>query len=278
MNGKKSLNDKKGIFSQMFWGPINRIVLGLKFRQVEIVGRHHIPSNGPFLLVSNHVSRWDGLLVQSLIARPANYLVSPNELKGFQGTVLRSMGAFPANPRFNLLDFFYKQVKKGEGVVVFPEGNIFKDGATHPFKNGAARMALNCSLMGQRLPVIPMAVAYRDDLKTAKIMIGAAIDLEPFERECKDQSNIGVRSLTVRLEREVCQLRYCLGGQADINRLFTGEPLTKWVPRGIKTSETELSDCIETRRLAGRILPVENGPTNGDRSPHPTAGLLGRAV
>lgn len=251
MNGKKCLNDRKGIFSQMFWGPVNRIVLGLKFRKVEIVGRHHIPSNGAFLLVSNHISRWDGLLVQSLIARPANYLVSPNELKGFQGTVLRSMGAFPANPRFDLLDFCYKQVKKGEAVVVFPEGNIFRDGATHPFKNGAARMALNCSAMGQRLPVIPIAVAYQDDLRTARIIVGAAIELEPFEREFMDQSNIGVRSLTVRLEREVCHLRYCLGEQSDNNRLFTGEPLTKWVPRGIKASETEESNCIEARRLAG---------------------------
>jgi 1-acyl-sn-glycerol-3-phosphate acyltransferase len=278
MNGKKCLDDRKGVLSQLFWGPINRIVLALKFRKIEIAGSENIPAAGPFLLVSNHSSRWDGLLVQSLVARPANFLVSPNELKGFQGNVLRSMGAFPANPRYDLLDFFCQQVKKGEGVVIFPEGNIFRDGAIHPFKNGAARMALNCSASGLRLPVLPMAVAYCDELRTAKLTVGQAVELEPFEREFANQSNIGMRSLTVRLEREVCLLRHSLAAQTDSLMLFTGKPLTKWVPRGFKVSEQVESNRTDSWRPAGRVLSVENGPANRDRAQHSAEGLLGRAV
>lgn len=239
MTMKKLIYDRKSPLTMSIFGTLNKLVLPAKFAAIDFIGQENIPGRGPFLLVANHISRWDGLLLQYLIDRPANYMVSPNELTGLQGLIIRSVGAFPADPRFDLHRFVRAQMDKGEALVIFPEGNIFTDGRTHPFKNGAARLALNCAAAGVDLPVIPMALEYvniNNGKDTARCLIGCPIDLKAYVREFREQSNMGIRSLTVRLEREVLILRESLGASADGMRLLSGEPLRMWVPRGVNSA------------------------------------------
>ena len=92
--------DQKNALTVGFWGVVNKIVCAIHFRQFQIKGQENLPKSGPYLLIANHSSRWDPLVLMHLInARMANYMTHPNELKGFQGFVLRSVGAFPADPR-----------------------------------------------------------------------------------------------------------------------------------------------------------------------------------
>src|SRR5262249_15512274 len=129
-------------------------------QELKFSGLENIPVDGPFLAIANHQSRWDGLLLFKAINRVANYMVSPNELKGFQGRVIKSLGGFPADPRFNLMPYMEERLLKGEGIAIFPEGNVFRDGIMHPFKKGAARLILTCYEKGIDLPVIPIAIHY----------------------------------------------------------------------------------------------------------------------
>ncbi|HEY9869065.1 MAG TPA: lysophospholipid acyltransferase family protein [Candidatus Obscuribacterales bacterium] len=229
---RKRLQDTRGWLSFAVFNPLNWLVVRARFRRLEVAGIENVPCEGPFIVVSNHICRWDGLVLHELIGRPCNWMVSPNELTGLQGAVLRSMGCFPADCRYDLVGFVRAQAASGHGIVIFPEGNVFADGATHPFKNGAARLALSCAAAGIALPVVPVAIHYpEEEPASVRVSFGEPVELLPYLEEFAGQSNMGVRSLTVRLYREVCHLRHNLGVSADNLVLFTGRPVKRWVPR-----------------------------------------------
>jgi 1-acyl-sn-glycerol-3-phosphate acyltransferase len=217
---KKQLRDRKNWLVYAFWSRVNALILSWRLKKIKIHGLENLPpGKQPFILVSNHISRWDGLLIYHLLGRPANFLVSPAELLGFQGTVLQSMGAFPASSRFDLKAHVQRQLSKGEPVVVFPEGDIYRDGSTHTFKSGAARLALNAVQEGIDLPVVPVAIKYSADMRSVEVMVAPAVNSAEYE---------DARTLTERLFREVCHLRYQMGSTADLHVLFENKPSRHW--------------------------------------------------
>lgn len=219
---KKELTDRKNAITYAFWSLVNKICISVRFKDFEVIGRENLPKSGPFLLVSNHITRWDGLIVYELIGRPANFMVSPNELAGPQGAVLVSMGSFPADPRTDFINHALNQFKKGEGMVVFPEGNIFRDGSTHPFKMGAARIAMAAAAEGIDLPIIPAAIHYAEDGELARIALGEPVNASDYASIAKDANTGALRLLSERLHREVCFLRNGLGELGDRLALFIG--------------------------------------------------------
>lgn len=192
---KGNLVDRKSKLTVGFFYLVNKLVSRWRFKNIHIEHAENIPRNGSFLLIANHTSRWDGPILMETIGRAANWMVSPNELLGLQGLLLRSVGAFPADRRFELLTYVAQQINKGEPIVIFPEGNIFRDGTTHPFKSGAARILLMCKEMGSDLPVVSVCVNYLNE-NSVQISVAEAVhfrvseELEPHER---------VRDLTDRM-------------------------------------------------------------------------------
>lgn len=258
---RKELRDRKSWLSFAVFNLLNVLTVRFRFDRIKFIGSENIPKNRPFLLVSNHISRWDGLVLHKLIERPSNWMVSPNELKGLQGLILRSMGAFPADSGFRLVEFVRSQAARGEGIVIFPEGNVFYDGTTHPFKNGASRLALSCASAGIPLSVVPAAVHYGTDKRTATVSVGEPVDLSKYVEEYREQSNMGIRSLTVRLNREVCHLRHSLGVQADNLVLFTGPKPKRWAPRlfGEEVREERATSGEKRREAVGCAEAVGAG-------------------
>lgn len=156
------LKDHKTWFRFTFWNFINHLIMRFHFRQIKIEGKENLP-DGPFILVANHSSRWDGPVVQYLLNRKANYMVSPNEMRGLQGRAVRSVGAFPSSSRRELVDFAIGRLFDNEPIVVFPEGNIFRDNFLHPFQKGAARIAIEAVARNKNVPVVPLAISYAND-------------------------------------------------------------------------------------------------------------------
>ncbi|MDZ4836895.1 MAG: lysophospholipid acyltransferase family protein [Candidatus Melainabacteria bacterium] len=183
--------DGKTILGYFFWNLINKIIIAFHFRgKITVEGQHHIPAGGPFILIANHSARWDGPLVQHILNRRANYMVSPNEMKGLQGAAVLSVGAFPAHPRLNPVGFALQQLEAGEPVVVFPEGNVFYDGVIHPFKTGVAKIALHARKNHFEIPIVPVYIEYQQQNKSysAKVVIGTPIrvhDLPAHEGNVK---------------------------------------------------------------------------------------------
>lgn len=206
---EKLPKDGKTWLGFIFWNLINKLIIAFHFRgRIAIEGAANIPASGSFLVIANHSSRWDGPVVQHILNRRANYMVSPNEMRGLQGSAVMSVGAFPAHPRLNPVGYSVQQLHAGEPVVVFPEGNVFYDGVTHPFKTGVAKIVLQCREDQYDLPIVPMFIEYAKDGNrfSAKIRIGKSIvqnDLPVKETNPKEAQ----RALSLKLYEKVVSLR-----------------------------------------------------------------------
>jgi 1-acyl-sn-glycerol-3-phosphate acyltransferase len=226
-----SLVDRKSWWTYNILNLIDTVAVSRHFKALHVEGKEKLPK-GSFILIANHSTRWDGPVVQQVLGRPANWMVSPNELKGLQGLLLQAFGAFPADPRFDLCTFMHTQAAKSEPIVIFPEGDIYRDGSTHNFRNGAARTALLCADNGLDVPIVPMALQYagaKPDV--VHISIGDRIDVRDAVEAYRENPIAAVRHLTTRLHREVCYLRAELGSIRDRETVFEGKPVRLWMPR-----------------------------------------------
>ncbi len=131
------------------------------FYRVEKEGLEHIPDEGPCVLVCNHVSFVDALVIGGCIQRPVRFVMDHRIFKiPLLNFVFRTAGTIPiASAREDavMLEKAYERIdaylKEGEVVCIFPEGRITDNGDLYPFKNGIIRI-----IERTPVPVIPMAL------------------------------------------------------------------------------------------------------------------------
>ncbi len=153
--------------SRLAYPLCRHLILPAHFRQITVRGREHLPRAGPLILAPNHSSRWDALLVPyvagwDVTGRHLRYMVSVNEMTGLQGWVLRHMGGFPVDPlkpAIASLRHGVELLQQQEALVIFPEGNIFRERQIQPLKPGLARLALQA---GSEVQVVPLAIHYSE--------------------------------------------------------------------------------------------------------------------
>ena len=139
-----------------FWA---RSVLASAGVQHQARGLEHLPT-GNFVLVANHLSNFDALVLFAHIRRHMRF-VAKAELQKVQvlGTALRRAGNVfidrkgSATDREKLKDAV-KAVQDKTSIVFFAEGTRSDDGVLRPFKKGAAIMALEA-----QVPLLPVAIA-----------------------------------------------------------------------------------------------------------------------
>lgn len=218
----RPIKDHKDRFTFPLLAALTKFVLGLFFRQIIVKGRENLPKSGPFICIANHSSRFDGPTLGCILDRPANFMVSPYELKGLQGWLLGKVGSFSSDPRQDFVSHIKARTAKGEPFVIFPEGTTYYDGYTHPFKKGVAKLALQAYSAGINLPVVPVAIDY--DFKKprqARFNIGQPVDITEYGKALTPATKDAVTaSLLSALEREVLSLRAELGCTADAQKLL----------------------------------------------------------
>ena len=121
----------------------------------------HIPRTGPCVVVCNHVSFVDALIIAAVVKRPIRFVMDHRIFRApVLGFVFRSAKAIPIAPRKEneaLMEKAFHEVKRvlddGEIVGIFPEGAITRDGDIHDFRPGIER------IVGETpVPVVPMAL------------------------------------------------------------------------------------------------------------------------
>ena len=137
----------------------SRAVLRLIGLPVQVQGLEHIPAEGPCLIVANHASYLDSLLLGALLP-PRFAFVAKRELETtpFFGAALRRLGIafverFDAARGVEDTQSMLARVRAGESFVVFPEGTFRRATGLLPFKLGAFVTAADAGV-----PLVPAAL------------------------------------------------------------------------------------------------------------------------
>jgi len=180
-----------------------------------------LPAEGGFLLVINHISEVDPLIVAHIVwdhGRKPRYLAKSSLFKNkLLGFFLRAAGQIPvyraSKDAVGAYEAAVAAVHAGQCVVVYPEGTITRDPGLWPMvgKSGAARIALATGA-----PVVPVGqwgaqrllapYAKKPDLFPRKLIsmkVGDPVDLSDLTG---DQSTRAVNEATTRIMAAITEL------------------------------------------------------------------------
>jgi 1-acyl-sn-glycerol-3-phosphate acyltransferase len=107
-------------------------------------GRSNVPMVGPALLVSNHQSHLDPVLVGVASPRQLRSLARQTLFVWPLGWLIRSIGAVPidlAGSGIAGVRTTLKMLRDQEAVLLFPEGTRSRDGELQPLQAGFAALA-----------------------------------------------------------------------------------------------------------------------------------------
>ncbi len=177
--------------------------------RVRHTGRRNIPREGGVLVVANHQSHFDPPLVGMVGPRRMNYLARDTlfRFKPF-GWLIHSIGSIPIDRKGRALAGIktaLRCLKRGEMLVVFPEGTRSPDGEIQPFRPGFTTLAVR-----GRAAILPVGIegAYEGwprnqklpRLCNAHVHYGSPIPAEEVSR-------LGERELIAEVERRVRECR-----------------------------------------------------------------------
>ena len=129
-----------------------RVYFGLRLE-----GTEHIPRIGAVVIVPNHQTYADPILVTIPIRRPIYYMAWDRlfDIRGLNW-MIRRLRAFPVriesrDPR--AAREAVRLLQAGEAVMIFPEGSRSLDGGIGRFKPGAFRLAVSVGA-----PILPVTI------------------------------------------------------------------------------------------------------------------------
>jgi 1-acyl-sn-glycerol-3-phosphate acyltransferase len=126
----------------MLWCPCYAI--GQVWFRYRFNGKGYVPKTGPVLLVSNHQSNLDPVLVGIACPRQLKYLARQGLFFWPFSLWIRSLGAVPINRERGALGGIrttLELLKNGNAVLVFPEGSRTPDGNLHALLPGFCLLA-----------------------------------------------------------------------------------------------------------------------------------------
>jgi 1-acyl-sn-glycerol-3-phosphate acyltransferase len=129
--------------------------------RVSIMGADRIPDEGPAVLVCNHVSYVDAIVIMAASPRPIRFVMDHRIFKTpLLGFIFRTARAIPIAPAKEdpwLMEKAFVDIAQalheGDLVCIFPEGKLTRTGEMNAFRGGVGRIVER-----SRVPVIPMAL------------------------------------------------------------------------------------------------------------------------
>ena len=131
------------------------------FYRIRLVHAERIPEEGGAVLVCNHVSYVDALVIMAESPRPIRFVMDHRIFSSpFAGWMFRQAKAIPIAPAHEDADMLARAydtcaqaLAEGELVCIFPEGKLTKTGELNPFHHGVMEI-----IRRTPAPVVPMAL------------------------------------------------------------------------------------------------------------------------
>jgi 1-acyl-sn-glycerol-3-phosphate acyltransferase len=208
--------------------------------RLRVQGTDHLPAEGPVILVANHVSFFDSILLMFSLPRPvafigkAEYTDNPITNWLFCGAGMIPVRRENPGDLPHVFDEVAEVLGRGEVIGVFPEGTRSRDGLLHRGHVGAAHLALTTGA-----PIVPVGI-----IGTDRVLPTGARLVRPFQQaiialgEPIDPTELGYTKSTNRARRELTD-RF----MAEIGRLCSERYVDTYapMPHGPHTAATNSS-------------------------------------
>lgn len=125
---------------------------------LKVYGRSHVPPNGGALLLSNHQSYLDPVLLGVRLTRPVSYMAKSSLFEGnrFFAWLIRSLHAFPVKlgrGDVGAIKQSIARLAEGHILNIYPEGSRTEDGEIGPIQPGVVLV-----LRRAHVPIIPVVI------------------------------------------------------------------------------------------------------------------------
>jgi len=124
---------------------------------IEVRGLEHLPTAGPCIVVANHESYLDPLLLQAFTPRVMHAMAKSTQFASRGMAWLMSLVySFPVRryqPDPIAVRTVLRLVAAGRAVMIYPEGERSWDGRLQPLRRGTVRLLLKAGV-----PVIPCRI------------------------------------------------------------------------------------------------------------------------
>jgi len=181
------------------------VLLAFPFFKPKIIGRKNLKHKGKLIIVSNHTSNYDPILMYMLFLfrriypLTAEILFTYNKLFSW---MLRQLGCFAVdrkNGDSNALHFMDNKLSKGKAILIFPEGKRSKEITT--FKNGAVTAAMKNDCY-----ILPIYIDGNYGIfKRVRVVVGEKIDF--FSNKKADYGRNEIMENTKILQEKVTELK-----------------------------------------------------------------------
>ena len=132
------------------------LIFSKLFYRIRARGLEHLPATGGALIVCNHVSYMDAVIVGILFRRPVRFL----SWEGFERVpvmrmITRMMGTVPVSEEKakDAIQRAADALARGEVVCIFPEGSLTRTGGVLPLRRGYELIARRAGV-----PIVPMVI------------------------------------------------------------------------------------------------------------------------
>lgn len=160
--------------------------------------------NGKLIVMSNHVSLWDPILLAIVFPRKLFFMAKKELFKvKLFGGLLKALGAFPVDRKkadVSAIKRSFEVLKQDNVMGIFPEGTRIKTGELGEFENGLSSIAMKA-----KAPIIPVYIDGRYGIfKRTRICFGDKIVLNDI---FVDKNSYTIEDVTKYLKDSVESLK-----------------------------------------------------------------------
>jgi 1-acyl-sn-glycerol-3-phosphate acyltransferase len=159
---------------------------------LKVYGAHRVPAEGGVLLISNHQSYLDPVLLGVRLKRPLSYMAKSELFRNpVFAWLIRSLGAFPVKQGagdVGAMKETIARLQEGRALNIFPEGSRTETGELLPIEKGVGLV-----IRKAKVPVVPVVIdgsfgAWPKGHKLfrshpIRILYGHPIDMSSMDRE-----------------------------------------------------------------------------------------------
>lgn len=186
-------------------------ILTSRLFDLKVYGLEHVPRRGGALLVANHQSYLDPIVVAVRLNRPVSFLAKSELFENrYFGWLIRSLHAFPVRQGegdVGAVRETIRRVQEGHILNIYPEGSRCDDGEIAPLQHGISLIVRRAGV-----PIVPVVIdgafeawpRHRRLFRAApvRVMYGPPLHMNGLKgREMVERIDVTLRTMLAELRR-----------------------------------------------------------------------------